>query len=336
MTGFGAGAMVEPMRDLPLTSPNGVLLIDKPRGMTSHDVVNRVRRVGATRQVGHTGTLDPMATGLLVLCLGRATRIAQFLQGLDKVYTGRITLGAISSTYDAEGNITEQARVVPNNADPLREAMKALCGQRTQLPPPYSAVKVKGKKLYEYARAGAEVPQKPRPVAIRRFELLEYEPPQLQFRATVGSGAYIRSMAHDLGLALGCGAFLSELRRLRVGGFDVEHALPLEGLIEEPRMLGEQLMGLSEALPHLPKVTLAPQALKGALHGRTFADADVLELDRVLTPGQTVLVVDAYGRAVSVSRVEARANGHVDEEGLGATPLEFKPIRVLARPDEDG
>ena len=151
---------------------NGVLLIDKPPGMTSHDVVDRIRRVSRMRRVGHTGTLDPMATGLLGLCIGPATRIVQFLTRLPKKYEGTIRLGAISSTYDGEGEIVAQDKDLPTRIEDIAEVMGTLTGIQTQLAPPYSAVKVKGKKLYEYAREGLTVPQKPREVLVKRFDAL--------------------------------------------------------------------------------------------------------------------------------------------------------------------
>jgi tRNA pseudouridine55 synthase len=317
---------------------NGILLIDKPSGMTSHDVVARVRRIAHLRQVGHTGTLDPMATGLMVVCVGPATRVAQFLTGLDKVYAGTMRLGAISSTYDAEGKITEQDRPLPEGIEPIREAMAAQLGRRIQLPPPYSAVKVQGRKLYEYARAGEPVPQKPRVVQITRFEMMRLDPPDVQFVARVGSGTYIRSMAHDLGIALGCGAYLSQLRRLSVGGFSIDHALPLETLLAEPDLLAWRMMSVTEALGHLPKVTLQPRAELRLLNGGPFTTEDILEFDGILNLGQPVLVIDQGGRALSIARPEALRTGENEDEDaeiapvLGAMALIFRPMRVLAQP----
>jgi tRNA pseudouridine55 synthase len=294
--------------------PDGVLAVDKPRGMTSHDVVGRLRRLTGTRRIGHTGTLDPLATGLLLICLGPATRIAQFLTGLDKVYTGTMTLGAISATYDAEGDITAQERPLPGEAE-LRGAMAAQLGERMQLPPPYSAIKVAGKKLYEYARAGEAAPAKPRLVRIARFDLLRYDAPRAEFSARVGSGTYIRSMAHDVGLALGCGGYLSALRRTRVGAFDVEDAVTLEALEQEPALVAARLMGLTEALGHMPKITLQPAAERVVLHGGSFETRDILEFEGVLRAGQPLLVLDEQGRALSIAQGETRRAGEDEEAG---------------------
>jgi tRNA pseudouridine55 synthase len=313
---------------------NGILLVAKPAGPTSHDVVARLRRLSGQRRIGHTGTLDPLAEGLLVLCLGRATRVAQFLVGLDKTYLGTIELGGISSTYDAEGAMTPQHRPLPADADAVARAMATQLGEQIQLPPPYSAVKVGGRKLYDYARAGEVVPEKPRTVHVHRFDLLHYDPPHAHFEAKVGSGTYLRSMAHNLGLALGCGAFLRRLRRTRIGAFALEDAFALETLEAEPDLLPGRLLGIAEALGHLPKVTIRPEAARLMLNGRPFTTGDVLECDGILHPGRPVLVLDASGRALSVVRPvpqpTAEAAPPTGEMILGTTPMLFKPMRILA------
>jgi tRNA pseudouridine55 synthase len=317
---------------------SGIILIDKPRGMTSHDVVARLRRVAGNRQVGHTGTLDPMADGLLIVCIGPATRVAQFLVGLDKIYVGGITLGAISSTYDAEGTIVAQSRPLPKDADLVRAAMARQVGELIQLPPSYSAIKVRGKKLYEYARDGEPVPQKPRPVKIMHFDLVRYAPPEIHFMAKVGSGTYIRSMAHDLGVALECGAYLSQLRRIQVGAFSVDQAILLETLIAEPSLLPHHLLSIPEALGHMPKITILPLLDKAILNGCPFTTRDILEFDGILSSGQPTLVVNTLGRALAVVQPEPeRAKNSADtaeEEppALGSTPFLFRPLRVLVQP----
>lgn len=309
---------------------SGIILIDKPRGMTSHDVVDRVRRIAGTRRVGHTGTLDPMASGLLVVCIGPATAVAQFLSGLDKVYLGTARLGAISSTYDAEGEITEQDRAIPTDSLEVEVAMQKQLGSVLQLPPPYSAIKIKGRKLYEYARSGEVVPQQPRRVNVTRFEMLHYEIPRMHFLARVGSGTYVRSMAHDLGLELGCGAYLEALRRTQVGGFSIDQAIALDKLIQEPDLLPAHLLGITEALGHLPKVTIQPGAENSILNGCAFRTSEILEFEGILCPGQPVLVINTRGRALSVVKAEAAAEEA--DLALGASMMIFRPVRVLARP----
>jgi tRNA pseudouridine55 synthase len=286
------------------------------------------------RRIGHIGTLDPMADGLLALCLGPATRIVPYLVGLDQVYEGTLTLGGISSTYDAEGEIVTQDRPLPAAPEALVEAMRAQLGEQVQLPPPYSAVKVRGKKLYEYARAGEPVPEKPRTVHVHRFELTRWASPEADFVAKVGSGTYIRSMAHNLGIALGCGAYLSALRRTRIGGFPIEGAATLDQLDQEPDLIGLRLLGITEALSHLPKLIVHPRMRAKLLNGQSFTTRDVLEFDGILSLGRPALALDADGAALSIvqpQRAEADGEESDAEMAMGAAPMLFKPMRVLAR-----
>lgn len=317
---------------------DGVLLIDKPRGMTSHDVVDRVRKIVSMRRVGHTGTLDPLASGLLIVCIGRATRISRFLTALSKEYSGTIRLGAISSTYDAEGAIEEQGQPLPKSRRDIEIAMASRLGLRMQAVPPYSAVKVRGKKLYEYARQGEEVPQKHRRVQIHRFEAIDYNEPILRFESRVGSGTYIRSMAHDLGIQLGCGGYLESLRRTSVGSFRVDDALELSTLMESPELWESRILGVAEALAHMPHITITPDAEKALMHGRGFMSGDIFEAEFLPRAADLVLVVDASGKAISIVQGETltREEGKPIEEAPDATtngdrPLFFKPVSVLAQ-----
>ena len=320
----------------------GVLLVDKPSGMTSHDVVDRVRKIARMRRVGHTGTLDPIAEGLMLICLGGATRISQFLVGLPKEYTGTIKLGAISSTYDAEGSIETQAQSPPDNVDAIEEVMRSQVGWRVQLAPPYSAVKVRGKKLYEYARQGEVVPQKHRRVQVHRFDLIEYREPEIRFRARVGSGTYIRAMAHDLGIQLECGAYLASLRRESIGTFRAEDAVSLALLMKAPELLTDRLLGLDEALAHLPKITIAPEIERAVLNGGSFTTRDILVSESLPRAAETSVVLDSRGRVLSIVRSErltsnkndADANGDpppADDDSFGGRPLRFRPVRVLGK-----
>ncbi|MDQ6747523.1 MAG: tRNA pseudouridine(55) synthase TruB [Candidatus Dormibacteraeota bacterium] len=208
-----------------------MLIIDKPFGITSFDVVARVRRLCRERRVGHAGTLDPLATGVLPVCIGSATRLIEYLADAHKEYRATVHLGAVSPTYDAEGPITQQAGPgeVPEAAA-LEAALVGFRGPQQQLPPIYSAVQQGGKRLYELARRGVEVERTPRPVTIYRLELLEYAPPSLSLLVECSKGTYIRSLAHDLGEALGCGAYLSGLVRTRHGPFRIEDAMSLADL----------------------------------------------------------------------------------------------------------
>jgi tRNA pseudouridine55 synthase len=242
--------------------PDGVLLVDKPEKLTSHDVVDVARRLLLTRRVGHTGTLDPAATGLLVLCVGRAGRLQSFLTGWDKTYEGTIVFGVATDTYDAEGTPAGEPHPAPA-PDPARlaEACRALTGAILQVPPPFSAKKIAGRKFYELARAGEPVPDTPKPVTVRSLEILGLDGAVVRFRVSCTSGTYIRSLAHDLGRALGTGAHLGSLRRTSIGPFRLEDArtLPaLEALSREERFGRPSWMSLSEIPLPFPAVALAP------------------------------------------------------------------------------
>ena len=212
---------------------HGLLLIDKPAGCTSHDVVDRVRRVLRQKRVGHCGTLDPAATGLLLLTTGRATRLSRFLTGAPKTYRGVIRFGIATDTYDATGEVTERAPLDSLGAEAVRSEMAAMTGCFEQAAPAYSAKKIAGRKSYELARRGEEVPVRRKEVEVHRFEPLgEIVAPieRVPFELACSTGTYARSMAHDLGVRIGCPAHLAELRRTVVGGIDVDCALELAAL----------------------------------------------------------------------------------------------------------
>ena len=214
-----------------LTTMDGALLVDKPAGLTSHDVVDRLRRHLAIKKVGHCGTLDPAATGLLVIVLGRGTKLSDSLMASDKVYGGRIKLGEETSTYDAEGELVTSLPVPPITLDGLNEVATGFVGDLMQKPPMVSAVKVKGVRLYQLARKGLEVEREARLIHIYSFRILSYAEPVAEFRLACTKGTYVRSIAHDLGGKLGCGAHLSSLRRLSSGAFSVTDAAPLDDLL---------------------------------------------------------------------------------------------------------
>ena len=205
----------------------GVLLVDKPKGLTSHDVVYHLRRKLQMRKIGHAGTLDPMATGVLVMLIGKATRISQYLMSVDKVYEGEATLGVVTDSQDAEGEVME-TRPVPGLAEAaVRETMQTFLGDQYQIPPMHSAIKIGGVKLYQLARKGEEVEREPRFIRVASFDLLSFALPKLTFRLACTKGTYVRTVTHDLGQKLGCGAHLSELRRTASGKFTIEQCLPL-------------------------------------------------------------------------------------------------------------
>jgi tRNA pseudouridine55 synthase len=209
---------------------DGIFIIDKSPGMTSHDVVARVRRIIGQERVGHAGTLDPMATGVLPVVVGRATRLMEYLAEAAKAYRATLVLGATSDTYDREGNVVPKAGAVLPGREDVERALEGFRGEIEQVPPMHSALKVGGKRLYELARQGIEVERAARPVTISRLEMEAYRPPVLQLFVECSKGTYIRSLANDLGMELGTGAYLDALTRTRVGAYSLEEAITLEGL----------------------------------------------------------------------------------------------------------
>ena len=210
-----------------LSPLDGAILVDKPVGPTSHDVVAAIRRKFGIKKVGHCGTLDPNATGLLVIVLGRGTKLSEKLMGNDKVYEGAIKFGETTNSYDVDGEIVSTAPVPPLTLEQLNEAAAAFVGDQMQIPPMVSAIKKDGVPLYKLARKGIEVEREPRLIHIFNFRFSDYHEPVGQFRIACTKGTYIRSIAHELGQKIGCGAYLAALRRTASGKFDVANAMPL-------------------------------------------------------------------------------------------------------------
>jgi tRNA pseudouridine55 synthase len=236
---------------------NGFLIVDKPGGMTSHDVVNRVRRITGEQSVGHLGTLDPMATGLLPLLLGKWTRLSQFFGKLDKSYTGTIRFGYATDTYDADGTQVGERQSVTLDPQLLDPLAAALTGEIEQMPPAFSAKKIEGKSAHTLARAGKPVILRAVPVTVHRFVITQIGNDCAAFEVTVSAGGYVRSLAHDLGQQLGCGAHLISLRRVAAGPFTLEQAMTLDQLEKSAssETLAAQLTHPRLLLPALPSTT---------------------------------------------------------------------------------
>ena len=248
---------------------SGILNVDKERGLSSHDVVALVRKGLRGQKVGHAGTLDPLATGVLVVLVGRAVRISEYVMDLPKVYRTTVTLGASTTTYDSEGDVTETSPVQVTE-DSVRRGLSRFVGEIQQAPPPYSAAKVEGERAYRLARAGKAVDLAKRSVRVYRAELLRFEPPHLEIEVECGKGTYIRSIAHDLGQVLGCGGHVSQLLRTSVGNIDIESATGVEEL---RRALAdgtwEQLLQpMDVGLMHLPAITIEIEDEKDLRHGQ--------------------------------------------------------------------
>lgn len=287
----------------------GAIIIDKPKGLTSHDVVARVRRASGTRRVGHAGTLDPFATGVLVCCIGRATRLVQFLVGLDKEYIATVRLGYATDTQDGTGQqITPLRSSNELSLDELNGVLDQFIGPRLQTPPMFSAKKVAGERLYRAARAGREVKREPVSIVVHTIKLLGDSAPALSinedgtcdFRMQVrcSSGTYIRTLAHDVGERLGFGAHLIELRRTEVGHFRLADAVTLEEL-EKMTLddLSNALINTSDMLSHIPIVKLDEERIKLVLNGREFSSSGY---EPAIGSGSPVRLCDQRGGLVAV------------------------------------
>lgn len=299
--------------------PSGLLLVDKPEGMTSHDVVDAVRPLLGTRRVGHTGTLDPAATGLLVLCVGRAGRLQSFLTSFEKTYEGTMRFGIVTDTYDREGTPVGEPHPSPR---PERAAVEAACakyvGEFEQAPPPFSAKKFEGKKFYELARTGAPVPHLPKTVHVRRFDVRALDGETADFVVTCSSGTYIRSLVHDVGRDLGLGAHLASLRRTEIGPFRLASATTLanlEGQAADARTAGPSWIALPDVPLPFPAVSLLPGEAAKVRRGhgvpvRTSTEANGAPWVRLVCAGELV------------------ALGHLEPLGRGALAL-ARPKIVL-------
>jgi tRNA pseudouridine55 synthase len=279
--------------------------VDKPAGLTSHDAVQRVRRALRTRQAGHTGTLDPFATGLLVVLVGRATRLARFVESEAKTYLATARLGVRTATDDVTGAVIEERDADRLSLERVRETLAGFAGEQRQRPPAYSAKHVGGERSYRLARRGAAVEPPEATVTVHRIELVDWEPPAVTFRATVSAGTYLRAIGRDLGERLGVGGHLTALRREAIGGLRVEEAVPLD------QVGPDALLPPARVLGHLPAVELDPAAKAAVVHGRAVADAGA-----VMMPGLPVMLL-AGDELVAVARPE---EGRLQPTVVLATP----------------
>lgn len=239
--------MIHPRKEI-----DGVLLVDKPPAHTSHDVVARLRRKLNMKRIGHAGTLDPMATGLMIILIGKATSISQYLISLDKEYEGTIELGKVTDSQDADGEVLETRPVPPLTEAEIRTAAKSFLGDQYQTPPMYSAIKIDGVPLYKSARKGIEIEREPRFIRVINFELTRFALPQFDFKLRCTKGTYVRTIAHDLGQKLGCGAFLAALRRTATDKFNVAQALTIEQIEAMPvSEIEKRLIPVYQAAPSL-------------------------------------------------------------------------------------
>jgi tRNA pseudouridine55 synthase len=302
---------------------SGVLVVDKPRGPTSFAVVDRVRRLLRARKAGHAGTLDPLATGVLAVCVGEAVKLQQWLAGADKSYEAVVAFGAATDTEDASGRVVARADPAGLEAGRVREALARLTGEIEQVPPMFSAVRVGGRRLHEAARAGEEVERAPRRVVVHALELRDLEAPRdglvrAHLAVRCGKGTYVRTLAADLGRALGVPAHLESLRRTAAGPFTLEQAIPLDGAEalgrDAPERLRARLVPPAQALAFLPAVSLAPGEVAMLLQGRSLPRPP---------PGPLCRALDGDGTLVAVCAPDRTGD-------------RLAPVRVLRPPRPEG
>lgn len=295
-------------------SIEGLLLLDKEAGMTSHDAVQKARRILRQKRIGHCGTLDPDATGLLILTLGKATRLTRFFIGAPKVYEGTVTLGVTTDTYDAAGSITSEQDVPAFSPEQIREAMTGLEGTQMQTPPPYCAKKIGGRKYYELAREGLEVPLEPKEVEVWMFQPLgDITLPEVRFRLECGSGTYARSLAHDLGARLGCGGHLSALRRTEIGPFLLPDAVTLGTLadrVDAEESLEPAWIPFDRIQLPFPAIQVDDTQSRRVMQGQAVLTRQPVEG----AEGDWLQLLDGRGRFLSVGTIDERI-------GSGGTTL---------------
>lgn len=272
----------------------GFLNIYKPKGLTSHDVVARLRKITKVRQIGHTGTLDPFATGVLPICIGKATRLIEYLDD-DKEYLATVQFGKNTATYDLEGEITATFDKKVTEED-VKNTLKDFEGEISQIPPIYSAIKVNGKKLYDYARQGQDIEIKPRKITISKIELKEFDKTSQSAKITVAcsKGTYIRSIAYDLGAKLGCGGYLTALERTKAGKFQVNTAIKLEDLTEVSQIV-ENLINPLDML-NIPIHNLSENERERVSHGMSICNSDF--------PDSDIVILSYGGRIYAIGKVE--------------------------------
>ena len=285
--------------------PHGVLNVSKPAGWTSHDVVAKVRRLLQVRKVGHAGTLDPDATGVLPLLLGKGTRLSAFLLHWDKEYEAVLRLGQETTTQDASGAIVRECPVHGLRPETVHEAVAQFCGEQQQVPPMYSAVKIGGQPLYKAARAGKTVERQARPVTIYHIEVMALDLPFVTLRVRCSKGTYIRTLCSDIGRVLGVGGHLSQLIRSRVGPFHLDRAWSLDdvGCVDDLFDHPGAFLSLDEALADLPSVVVDPTMVEQVLNGAPVSDAALCPEDQRETSVDTLIrVKDDMGRLLALGK----------------------------------
>ncbi|HVB22338.1 MAG TPA: tRNA pseudouridine(55) synthase TruB [Ktedonobacteraceae bacterium] len=275
---------------------DGILNINKPTGMTSHDVVAKVRKLLKQKRVGHAGTLDPAASGVLPICVGQGTRVAEYLSESGKAYSADILFGIVTDTYDAEGSVVRTASTENLTLDEIEQVLPSFLGPQMQMPPLYSAIKLQGQPAYKRMRAGEDITLAPRPIIITRLDILAWQPPKLTLAIECSKGTYIRSLAYDLGERLNCGAHLVGLVRTRSGPFSLSDSISLDQLAEavENGTIEQYVHPSDSVLQHYPAILLDDATTERVLHGNTFPyDTE--------TKAELARVYDTHGQFVAIA-----------------------------------
>jgi tRNA pseudouridine55 synthase len=309
-------------------SLSGLLVVNKKAKMTSHDVVEKLRRVLKFKKIGHAGTLDPGAQGVLLACLGKATKITTFLMEYDKEYEAVIRLGVTTDTYDGEGEVLQIRDNPTVSEEEIRAAVESFRGEIWQTPPLYSAVKQGGKRLYQYARAGKQVERKRRRVLIKDIRVLEVKLPFVKLKVNCSKGTYIRSLAHDMGEMLGCGAHLFSLLRTRVGPFHVKEALDLEVIeeIEKEGKIADFLIGIEKVLAHVPSVSVENGFARRIKEGPHLVSSSVLSWEKEFDKDQMICIKNNQGEIIAIGKALCSSGEFSDKTREGRL---FEYSRVL-------
>lgn len=282
---------------------DGIFNINKPTGMTSHDVVVKIRKLLKQKRVGHAGTLDPAASGVLPICVGQATRVAEYLSESGKAYSAEIVFGIVTDTYDSEGSIIRTSSVEKLSLAQIEEALPHFTGPQLQLPPRYSAIKLQGQPAYKRARAGEEISLELRPIVIYQLNIIAWRPPRLTLAIECSKGTYIRSLAYDLGEYLNCGAYLDKLIRTRSGPFTLSESITLEQLADAliSGTTAEHLYPADKVLQGYPAIILDAATAEHVRHGNTFKYDEQQEY----TPAQLARVYDEAGYFLAIAELDA-------------------------------
>lgn len=284
---------------------DGILLIDKPSGITSHDVVDYIRKKTGIKRIGHTGTLDPNATGLLILCLGKATKLSEYFVALDKTYEGKMRLGIITDSHDIDGNILQENPWTGVTENKIKKYISGFIGEIEQVPPMVSAIKVGGKRLYKIAREGLTIEREARKINVYEFSVLKTELPDIWFRVSCSRGTYVRTLCHDLGQKIGCGAVLTELQRTKIGNYSVDNAVSLEKL-ETKEEIQKRLISIEQSLD-LPRIILSSFGENLFIHGNKVQSDEILEMNEGTK--ELVQVFNKQGMFLGIASVTKTAVG---------------------------